>query len=196
MESNNEKIDNIIDQKILKKIIKMFIVEINKLSVLKLENIDLTYLYTAINDASTFDPEIDKIHLIVDRDKKSFTSKQYDNVLKKCKELNISFYVTNPCFEFWLLLHYDDCLKFDKTLLLSNEKNENGETYVFQLLKNYDESFFKNNFDAKKYVDKIEKAIKNSKNYANNIEKLKNNIGSNLNILFEEVILKRSNNNI
>lgn len=56
----------------------------------------------------TYDPETDRICLIADRDRGNFRTPQYEAVLQTCRDNHIEFYPTNPCFEFWLLLHYDD----------------------------------------------------------------------------------------
>jgi hypothetical protein len=55
----------------------------------------------------------DKICIIVDRDKESFSEKQYEDVLNRCSEKGYHLYVTNPCFEFWLCLHFEEASKFD-----------------------------------------------------------------------------------
>ena len=60
------------------------------------------------NQQITYSEDIDKMCLIVDRDKKSFKEEQYNYVKEECKRKNFKFYVTNPCFEFWLLLHFDE----------------------------------------------------------------------------------------
>ena len=61
----------------------------------------------------TYAEGFDKICLIVDRDPLSFSEEQYDQVVQICKERQIDFYVTNPCFEFWLLLHFPDHKNLD-----------------------------------------------------------------------------------
>ncbi|MEA3422876.1 MAG: RloB domain-containing protein [Bacillota bacterium] len=63
---------------------------------------------------------------MVDRDKGSFVNhpnnNQYAYVVEKCRENGIDFYLTNPCFEFWLLLHFDEVHQLDKTSLLEKKK--------------------------------------------------------------------------
>jgi len=70
------------------------------------------------NQKITYDENFDKICLIVDRDKESFVShpenNQYEYVLNTCKNKKFGFYLTNPCFEFWLLLHFDKVVDLDK----------------------------------------------------------------------------------
>ena len=68
----------------------------------------------------------DKICFIVDRDRESFVAhpenNQYKYVLDKCREKGFGFYLTNPCFEFWLLLHFDDAAILYQEKLLDNRK--------------------------------------------------------------------------
>ena len=72
----------------------------------------------------TYDNRFDKICLIVDRDKESFfalpENNQYDYVLQTCQEKGFGFYISNPCFEFWLLLHFNDVFELDRDKLLEN----------------------------------------------------------------------------
>ena len=74
----------------------------------------------------TYEEGFDKICLIVDRDKESFVAtpenNQYKYVMDKCQEMGFYFCVTNPCFEFWLLLHFEEVFKLDKEKLLDNPK--------------------------------------------------------------------------
>ena len=63
---------------------------------------------------------------IIDRDRESFVSSsknnQYKYVVEKCEEMGFGLYVTNPCFEFWLLLHFDKVFELDRDKLLENPK--------------------------------------------------------------------------
>ncbi len=45
--------------------------------------------------------------LIVDRDEKSFTEEQVKLVSDICNEQGYRLIISNPCFELWLLLHFD-----------------------------------------------------------------------------------------
>lgn len=136
-----------------------------------------------------YNPEIDVINLIVDRDAGSFKSEQYDNLVKECKENNIKLYISNPCFEVWLLMHFDkfDNLDFDK--LLENKRvnaNKRARKYSDKMLSDiigYDKSNL--NFDM--FVDKIDEAIKREKKYCEDIEELKNKVGSNVGVLIENM---------
>lgn len=152
---------------------------------------DETILRELVEEQSTFDKAIDQIYLIVDRDKKSFTDKQYTQTLNKAIENNIKFYVINPCFEFWLLLHFKDCLEYAKEKLSSNDYVNSNNTFVYEELKKCDSRYTKKNFNANNYIKKIDIAINNAKKHENNIELLKDNVGTNLPLLFDE--LKKQN---
>lgn len=121
---------------------------------------------------STYDCNIDKIALIVDRDEGSFTENQYDYVIVECEKHNIDFVVTNPCFEFYLLLHLSNC----KELALDNLDNETVMKYLVQKDKNYK----KERYNVEKYVSLYETAVKNAKYYKTDIDSIKNNIGTNI----------------
>ena len=136
-----------------------------------------------------YNSEIDVINLIVDRDKGNFKSDQYDNLVNKCSENNIKLYVSNPCFEVWLLMHFEefDNLDFDK--LLENKRvsaRKSSRKYSDKMLSEiigYDKSNL--NFDI--FVTKIDDAIKREKKYCENVEGLKDKIGSNVGILIENM---------
>ena len=136
--------------------------------------------------------EIDEIVMIVDRDKKSFTDEQYDFVCNSCKDNGIKLVVTNPCFEFWLLLHFDVNSEedFDMEKMLENPK-EGNNNYCFGVLrnvfKNNNMHYRKNKFDVKNLMSKIDNAIKNEKQYCEDVLDLKNNIGSNIGKLITEL---------
>jgi len=127
----------------------------------------------------TYDSEIDKLVLIVDRDQDSFTESQYDQVLNSCKKHHFTFLVTNPCFEFFLALHLDNCQSISKEKLLEN-KVTSKHTYAYNMLKKLDPDYEKEKYDASKYVSKFLEAYSNSLLYETNNEKLKYQIGSSI----------------
>lgn len=141
-----------------------------------------------IEEQYTFDKDIDKIYLVVDRDKKSFTEEQYDDTLEKAKENDIQFYVINPCFEFWLLLHFKDCLEYSREQLIENDYVKSSNTFVYEELKKCDSSYTKSKFSAELYIEKVDIAIDNSKNYESDITLLKNNVGTNIQFLLENLM--------
>ena len=173
---NNEK------EKLKKALIQIYTGEIVLEAILKF-----------VEDSKVvYEKEIDIVCLIVDRDKKSFIGKrnnnQYKCVVDKCKENSIDLYITNPCFEFWLYLHFDDGNGLEKTKLLENKKSsETGETYIEQELKKYLPGYQKNNLDFEDFKERIENAILNANKYSVEIELIKNNCGTNLHRLIDKL---------
>jgi len=139
-----------------------------------------------------YQKDFDCICIIVDRDKQSFKEIQFDQVMTLCKENNFKIFITNPCFEFWLLLHFDAVKEYANEKLLENPKKTKSakkrflEEELSVLLGGYN----KNKLDFAKFKDKIPIAIANERYYCEDLEKLKTNLGSNLGFLFESILNK------
>lgn len=78
----------------------------------------------------TFDKNYDEVCLIVDRDKKSFSENQFDELKEQCNKNNFQLYVSNPCFEFWLLLHFNEAFNLDLKELEENKKYIVDDEYL------------------------------------------------------------------
>lgn len=169
--------------------VKEFMNVLSIKNVLTIENIP-DNIARIIEDLSmTYDKEIDHICVIVDRDRNSFVTEQYKSVIDSCEKHHFDLYVTNPCFEFWLLLHFDGCEKLDKSKLLNNSKIKGRTRYTeSELSKKM--SFSKNNYDADKVVLNLQKAIDNEKNFCEELSSLENEVGSNLGNLFNGIMDK------
>ena len=127
---------------------------------LKTENIVMDISEVIKNGGITYAEDFDKICLIVDRDRESFISKppnnQYLYVLNKCKEKKFGFYVTNPCFEFWLLLHFEEVFTLDKSKMLLNPKVTAKRRYAEDELKKVFPNYKKSCYDAESLVNNID----------------------------------------
>lgn len=139
----------------------------------------------------TYAEGFDKICLIVDRDRESFVSapenNQYQYVVDKCKEKGFGLYVTNPCFEFWILLHFDEVFELDKEKLLENAKVTTKRRYAEQELCRIWPGYKKNLYHAKELVRDIDRAIENEKEFCEDIVSLEHSLGSNLGKLIEHL---------
>lgn len=124
--------------------------------------------------------------LIVDRDADSFTSEQYDSVVEKCEVEHIDLYVTNPRFEFWLLLHFLDKsqIKCEKIY----QKRESGkQPYLEQELRRCCQGVSKRQIPFDLFADKVDTAIKNEKEFCEEVSGLKMAVGSNIGNLLTEL---------
>ena len=131
----------------------------------------------------------DKIDLVIDRDRQNFKEEQYDNVLDYCKRNNVNLYVSNPCFEFWILLHFDDIFDYDRKELFENRKVNSKKRYLEYILQTKI-GYMKNDIKFDSLKDKIINAINNEKSFEENVVNLKHNLGSNVGLLVSELINK------
>ena len=182
-----ESLDNIVEnveedcEFLLNMIIKKLF-----LTIEEIPNILETVLKNIENKQITYSEDIDKMCLIVDRDKKSFKEEQYNYVKEECKKKNFKLYVTNPCFEFWLLLHFDEVHLINKEELLENKRASSKVRFVESELKKYF-PYNKNKYNAELLIEKIDLAIENEKRFCEDIERLKNELGSNVGLLIQEL---------
>ncbi len=135
----------------------------------------------------TYVEGLDKICFIVDRDRKSFTSEQYDYVVEQCNNKKFGFFITNPCFEFWLLLHCSDVKELDEVKLLENCQVNAKYKYAEYELQKRISGFKKSKYDASSLVKNIDIAIANEKIFSEDIKELKSKVGSNIGALIQEM---------
>ncbi len=136
-----------------------------------------------------FNEYIDTINLIVDRDSKSFKDEQYYNLVKECKENKIDLYVSNPCFEVWLLMHFEqfDTLDFQK--LKENKRvgsSLKSRKYSEKKLIEFT-GHSKTKLKFKTFINRVNFAIEKEKHYCEDLIGLKDSIGSNIGILLDKL---------
>lgn len=157
---------------------------------------DVTHVVSDISDiikdgGLTYAEGFDQICLIIDRDKESFLAtpenNQYGYVVEKCKEKGFQLCITNPCFEFWLLLHFDEVFELDTEKLLENPKVTSKRRYAEQKLRIIYPKYKKSSYQAEELVGDIDKAIQNEKEFCEDIVGLENSVGSNIGRLIEKM---------
>ena len=92
-------------------------------AVLRQERIDLLYL----DFLSRYRGKDDAFGIVIDRDCGSHSVDQMDEIIKKCHEKHYYCFITNPCLEFWQLLHVSDVAEKYKDQLdaiLTNKKDD------------------------------------------------------------------------
>lgn len=139
----------------------------------------------------TYSPKIDSLNMVIDRDKDSFTEKQYDNVVEFCKQNGVNLYVSNPNFELWLYMHFDE---FDnekpEDLIVNRKMNNSGRRYIEKRLHDIC-GYRKNNINFDKFELGIKNAIKREKKFTEDIKKIKNELGTNVGLLVEKMIKEK-----
>lgn len=144
----------------------------------------------ALNEQSIpYAPDIDKICLVVDRDPMSFTSSQFDYVKNTCATNNVQFYISNPGFELWLLMHSSNfaTMKDDLAAKFSTMPPPEFLDHIESLLKQEFDGYNKSKLKTQPFMQAIDTAIANEKTFTENVDALKNNIGSNVGLLIQEM---------
>lgn len=168
----------------------------NAILELLMKEYDIGHVISGISDiirdgGLTYAEGFDQICLIVDRDKDSFLAlpgnDQYGYVVDKCKEKGFQLCITNPCFEFWLLLHFDEVFELDTDKLLENPKITVKRRYAEQELHRIYPRYKKSSYQAEELVKNIDKAIQNEKKFCEDIKGLESSVGSNIGRLIEEM---------
>ncbi len=126
-----------------------------------------------------YDLELDEICLIVDRDYEIFSEEQYDYVKNVCETNKITLCISNPFFEFWLLLHTENVLDYHKNDL----KNK---IFIYDKLKEKLGKYDKCNYDTESLIKNIHLAVENEKKFCETIECLRNEVGSNIGVLINK----------
>ena len=159
-------------------------------AVLKEEHLDLLYL----DFLSKYHGEDDAFGIVIDRDCGSHSIEQMNRVLGKCMKKNYLCYITNPCMEFWQLLHVSDvATEYAESLedILRNELDEKKNSFVSNLL--YVKTGQRQAIQAKTfeqfYLPNIDLAVERAKGFAPS-DQLLEKLGSNL---WELIELLRKN---
>jgi len=117
------------------------------------------------------------------------TNIQYYNLVKECKENKIDLYVSNPCFEVWLLMHFEqfDTLDFQK--LKENKRvgsSLKSRKYSEKKLIEFT-GHSKTKLKFKTFINRVNFAIEKEKHYCEDLIGLKDSIGSNIGILLDKL---------
>lgn len=130
--------------------------------------------------------------VIIDKDER--TSSKCDDFFIRCKENKFDPYMTNPCFELWLLFHFDEVISEDKKILCLNEKMDGvryTERRLDEILKsipaNENKGYSKDDLNFYDFIDRVDNAIANEKLFCSDIRYIKNNVGSNIGSLIEKM---------
>lgn len=137
---------------------------------------------------AVYDSEIDKVCFVVDRDPKNFFTNQFFEFVKKTGESGYEVYISNPTFELFLLMHDDRIFELDREEMLKNDYTTPAKKkrFLTKILKDFFECE-KEKIKFEKFKDNIDKAIKNEKEFEENVFELENKLGSNVGKLLEEM---------
>ena len=140
-----------------------------------------------------FNHETDFFAVVLDRDMKSHTRKELESCIQLCRKNGYGCFLSNPCFEFWLLLHLCDIEKEfspdEQKQLLFNPKVSSRHTRVSREIsrrarhqKHIPAPVFQS-----RYFPHIAAAIERSQKFASQFPELLDQLGTNLPELFREI---------
>lgn len=147
----------------------------------------------------SFDEEWDVFCFIFDRDRRSgdrVNPKRYIRFLDNCRDASIEPYVSNPCFEFWILMHFIESIpSFDENKVLENKKVDcDGieRSYVECILHRCLEYGYRKDFSTVEPLlandcKLIDTAMVVSKSYASDLTELESRIGTNVGNLIQRM---------
>lgn len=153
---------------------------------LRLLGFDISY----IRYLKTYESEYDEFGIVIDRDKNTHSEKNMLDCIKHCREQNYLCFISNPCFEFWLLLHLCDVkneLAEHLEEIKENAKVSRHHTFVsLEVSKRANHGKGNLNFEEN-YLDRVSSAVERAKEFADSEENLVNNIGTNIWKLIEKL---------
>lgn len=137
--------------------------------------------------------EGDYFGIVIDRDWMSNSRELMQKCADICAEMGCGCFISNPCFEFWLLLHLCDVNEeFDdthKSLLLENKKVSNQHTFVSNEVSKragHAKMISKRVFDNV-YYGNIQVAMDRAKGFSTQCPALFDNLGTNVPDLLQEI---------
>lgn len=156
----------------------------------ELRCVNIDYEYQKFLSTYKGEDDNDIFAVVIDRDKGSHSEENIRQLYKVCKENGIHCFITNPCFEFWLLLHIcniEEELSDHYSDLLENAKVSNKHTYVSHELScrvHHAKTIGENRF-IQYYLHNLDIAIERARKLNIDEYALLNHLGSNLPTLFD-----------
>jgi hypothetical protein len=145
-----------------------------------------------ITDKYDYKSDFDEMWIVCDREKVESRKRDLEKIFPLCAENNFSVAITNPLFEFWLLLHVVEIKDYDHQQLFDNDKVSINRRYIDSTLA----AVLPNGFNKKTgrfncdivTLDNIKKALVQEKLFANEPDKIMDNLGSNIGDLIRAIL--------
>lgn len=146
-----------------------------------------------IKEKYGYEQNYDEFWIVIDREKQETRKENILKILPICASCDIKIAIVNPVFEFWLLLHIvDDILShYSSDDLYLNKKINNSKRFLdkklSEVLGNYSKKVDK--FPKEIIgIENIKRAIGQEKLFENELEKIIDNLGSNIGELVKKIV--------
>ena len=149
-----------------------------------------------VPEPETYDSDVDSVCVLIDRDRESHSPQSIDLFINACRDNGFEPYICNPCFEFWLLLHFDGIYELDRKALSNNPMVGDRRYTEVELDRivselNPEHHYDKTDLDPLIFIHRIGEAVEHSHSFCTEIKCLKHDVGTNLGTLFERIMKKR-----
>lgn len=134
-----------------------------------------------------FNPEIDVVCVIFDRDYKNLET-CLDEIFSLCEKHGIRIVISNPNFELWLLMHFPDIGQYNKKMLLENRKNLRHQLfsdasakkkYLEILVSKHSEGYSKGGkLKFERFQSKVDLAVEQASLFSEEPEELRTELGT------------------
>lgn len=125
----------------------------------------------------------DEFCILIDKDRHTHSVNNLKEILEYCKKEGYSYYISNPCFEFWLLLHLSDVKEEYKDkldLIKENKKISNNHTFVSNLVSQKAHHGKGGIKFTENYLPYVRDAMERAKEFASDEESIIEQLGCNL----------------
>jgi hypothetical protein len=129
-----------------------------------------------------------ELWMVVDRDKQNVSQQQLKDIIDSCNEKGFNLALSNPAFEFWLLLHVTGIENYDKDKLLENEKVKKTRRFIDKELSLLNKGYNKNKLRFDDFSGGIRTSIIRAKDIGTDNIELIENLGTSVCLLVEKVI--------
>ena len=95
--------------------------------------------------------EPNEFWMVVDRDPKNVSSTQLRDIIDRCGLEKFNLALSNPNFEFWLLLHLTDITDYDQQDLVFDKKINKSRKFISGELSKWLSAYKKRNLEFKRF---------------------------------------------
>ena len=129
-----------------------------------------------------------ELWMVVDRDKQSVSEEQLTEIIEECCKNRYNLALSNPTFEFWLLLHLKDIKEYDEKKLLENKKINRSRRFIEKELSILLNGYNKKNLKFEKSKSDIKAAIERAKKLPTDNKALSHQLGTSVCLLVEKIV--------
>lgn len=138
--------------------------------------------------------DYDELWLVLDREKVPERKKHILAIVPDCISKNYNIVISNPTFEFWLLLHLEDICQYNNDTLYTNDKmslSKKSKRYLEKELNDRLGGYSKKQgcFPTKIITkENLQRALVQEKLFENEFKKILDHLGSNVGVLIQKIV--------